>query len=172
MLVDSHPRSLHRCPIGFNSLFWLSHLGTFRVVLKPLLGYVCCVLGPLSWKVGRLTVCQFWSRKHSGKGYQCASLHSSFLQFQPVLSLQLGSSPQHDAATTVPHCRDSIRQVMSSARCSSQILLRIKIKKFYFRVIRPQNFIFRSCLFVCLFVLKNWFMCFPLRRGFWWATLP
>ena len=42
------------------------------------------------------------------------------------------------------HCRDGIRQVMSSARCSPHIPLRIKTKKFDFGLIRPENFISQS----------------------------
>ena len=42
------------------------------------------------------------------------------------------------------HCRDGIRQVMSSARCSPHIPLRIKNKKLDFGLIKSENFISQS----------------------------
>ncbi|KAI2654737.1 hypothetical protein H4Q32_011522 [Labeo rohita] len=47
----------------------------------------------------------------------------------------------HDAATTMLHCWDCIGQVMSSAWFSPHIPLRIKAKKLYLGLIKPENLI-------------------------------
>ncbi len=111
--------------------------------MKPLLRYFSCVLRVIVLLEGKPSV---HLPEHSGEGfrpgYPCTWPHSSFPRLQPVvLSLQLKNMTQHDAATTMLHCWDCIGQVMSSAWFSPHITLRIKAKKFYLGLIRPENLI-------------------------------
>ncbi len=133
-------RSLQRCSIGFKS-------GPFKnshgVVVKPLLRYFSCVLRVIVLLEG----------KPSAQSEVLSTLEKVFVQDIPVLgrihlSLNCNQSscpcswktpPQHDAATTMLHCWDCIGQVMSSAWFSPHIPLRIKAKKFYLGLIRPEN---------------------------------
>ncbi len=91
--------------------------------------------------------------KPSAQSEVLSTLEKVFVQDIPVLgrihlSLDCNQSscpcswktpPQHDAATTMLHCWDCIGQVMSSAWFSPHIPLRIKAKKFYLGLIRPEN---------------------------------
>ncbi len=115
------------------------------VVVKPLLRYFSCVLRVIVLLEG----------KPSAQSEVLSTLEKVFVQDIPVLgrihlSLDCNQSscpcswktpPQHDAATTMLHCWDCIRQVMSSAWFSPHIPLRIKAKKFYLGLIRPENLI-------------------------------
>ncbi len=161
-------RSLQRCSIGFKSGLWLGHSRTVTeftftftfshladafiqsdlqlgVVVKPLLRYFSCVLRVIVLLEG----------KPSAQSEVLSTLEKVFIQDIPVLgrihlSLDCNQSscpcswktpPQHDAATTMLHCWDCIGQVMSSAWFSPHIPLRIKAKKFYLGLIRPENLI-------------------------------
>ncbi len=115
------------------------------VVVKPLLRYFSCVLRVIVLLEG----------KPSAQSEVLSTLEKVFVQDIPVLgrihlSLDCNQSscpcswktpPQHDAATTMLHCWDCIGQVMSSAWFSPHIPLRIKAKKFYLGLIRPENLI-------------------------------
>ncbi len=132
-------RSLQRCSIGFKSGLWLGHSRTVTELLWSHSFVILAVcLGSLS--------CQ---------SEVLSTLEKVFVQDIPVLgrnhlSLDCNQSscpcswkknPQHDAATTMLHCWDCIGQVMSSAWFSPHIPLRIKAKKFYLGLIRPENLI-------------------------------
>ncbi len=110
-------RSLQRCSIGFKSELWLGHSRTVTELLWSHSFVILAVcLGSLScWKVNLRPSLRSWA-----------------LWKTP---------PQHDAATTMLHCWDCIGQVMSSAWFSPHIPLRIKAKKFYLGLIRPENLI-------------------------------
>ncbi len=139
-------RSLQRCSIGFKSGLWLGHSRTVTELLWSHSFVILAVcLGSLScWKVNLPTRFEVLS-----------TLEKVFVQDIPVLgrihlSLDCNQSscpcswktpPQHDAATTMLHCWDCIVQVMSSAWFSPHIPLRIKAKKFYLGLIRPENLI-------------------------------
>ncbi len=141
------------------------------VVVKPLLRYFSCVLRVIVLLEG----------KPSAQSEVLSTLEKVFVQDIPVLgrihlSLDCNQSscpcswktpPQHDAATTMLHCWDCIGQVMSSAWFSPHIPLRIKAKKFYLGLIRPEN---TSGVFLTNSMRA--FMCLALRRGFRRATLP
>ncbi len=113
------------------------------VVVKPLLRYFSCVLRVIVLLEG----------KPSAQSEVLSTLEKVFVQDIPVLgrihlSLDCNQSscpcswktpPQHDAATTMFHCWDCIGQVMSSVWFSPHIPLRIKAKKFYLGLIRPEN---------------------------------
>ncbi len=115
------------------------------VVVKPLLRYFSCVLRIIVLLEG----------KPSAQSEVLSTLEKVFVQDIPVLgrihlSLDCNQSscpcswktpPQHDAATIMLHCWDCIGQVMSSAWFSPHIPLRIKAKKFYLGLIRPENLI-------------------------------
>ncbi len=114
-------------------------------IVKPLLRYFSCVLRVIVLLEG----------KPSAQSEVLSTLEKVFVQDIPVLgrihlSLDCNQSscpcswktpPQHDAATTMLHCWDCIGQVMSSAWFSPHIPLRIKAKKFYLGLIRPENLI-------------------------------
>ncbi len=116
-----------------------------RVVVKPLLRYFSCVLRVIVLLEG----------KPSAQSEVLSTLEKVFVQDIPVLghthlSLDCNQSScpcswkkktQHDAATTMLHCWDCIGQVMSSAWFSPHTPLRIKAKKFYLGLIRPENLI-------------------------------
>jgi len=51
------------------------------------------------------------------------------------------TSPTHDAATTMLHCRDGIGQVMSGAWFPSDTTFAIQAKEFNLGFIRPDNFV-------------------------------
>ncbi len=137
-------RSLQRCSIGFKSGLWLGHSRTVTELLWSHSFVILAVcLGSLScWKVNLRPRSEVLS-----------TLEKVFVQDIPVLgrihlSLDCNQSPcpcswktppQHDAATTMLHCWDCIGQVMSSAWFSPHIPLRIKAKKFYLGLIRPEN---------------------------------
>ncbi len=139
-------RSLQRCSIGFKSGLWLGHSRTVTELLWSHSFVILAVcLGSLScWKVNLQAQSEVLS-----------TLEKVFVQDIPVLgrihlSLDCNQSscpcswktpPQHDAATTMLHCWDCIGQVMSSAWFSPHIPLRIKAKKFYLGLIRPENLI-------------------------------
>ncbi len=111
--------------------------------MKPLLRYCSCVLRVIVLLEG----------KPSAQSEVLSTLLKVFIQDIPVLGrihlyLDCNQSycpcswktpPQHDAATTMLHCWDCIGQVMSSAWFSPHIPLRIKAKKFYLGLIRPEN---------------------------------
>ncbi len=170
-------RSLQRCSIGFKSGLW-PFKNSHRVVVKPLLSYFSCVLRVIVLLEG----------KPSAQSEVLSTLEKVFVQDIPVLgriylSLDCNQSscpcswktpPQHDAATTMLHCWDCIGQVMSSAWFSPHIPLRIKAKKFYLGLIRPE-ILFVTILesFRCFLANSmRAFMCLALRRGFRRATLP
>ncbi len=110
-----------------------------------LLRYFSCVLRVIVLLEG----------KPSAQSEVLSTLEKVFVQVIPVLgrihlSLDCNQSscpcswktpPQHDAATTMLHCWDCIGQVMSSAWFSPHIPLRIKAKKLYLSLIRPENLI-------------------------------
>ncbi len=137
-------RSLQRCSIGFKSGLW-PFKNSHGVVVKPLLRYFSCVLRVIVLLEG----------KPSAQSEVLSTLEKVFVQDIPVLgrihiSLDCNQSscpcswktpPQHDAATTMLHCWDCIGQMMSSAWFSPHIPLRIKAKKFYLGLIRPENLI-------------------------------
>ncbi len=139
-------RSLQRCSIGFKSGLWLGHSRTVTELLWSHSFVILAVcLGSLScWKVNL-----------GAQSEVLSTLEKVFVQDIPVLgrihlSLDCNQSscpcswktpPQHDAATTMLHCWDCIGQVMSSAWFSPHIPLRIKAKKFYLGLIRPENLI-------------------------------
>ncbi len=165
-------RSLQRCSIGFKSGLWLGHSRTVTELLWSHSFVILAVcLGSLScWKVNLQPSLRVLS-----------TLEKVFVQDIPVLgrihlSLDCNQSscpcswktpPQHDAATTMLHCWDCFGQVMSSAWFSPHIPLRIKAKKFYLGLIRPEN---PSGVFLANSMRA--FMCLALRRGFRRATLP
>ncbi len=113
--------------------------------MKPLLCYFSCVLRVIVLLEG----------KPSAQSEVLSTLEKVLVQDIPVLgrihlSLDCNQSscpcswkthPQHDAATTMLHCWDWIWQVMSSAWFSPHIPLRIKAKKLYLGLIRPENLI-------------------------------
>ncbi len=137
-------RSLQRCSIGFKSGLWLGHS---RTVTELLWSHSFVILAVLR-------VIVFLEGKPSAQSEVLSTLEKVFVQDIPVLgrinlSLDCNQSscpcswktpPQHDAATTL-HCWDCIGQVMSSAWFSPHIPLRIKTKKFYLGLIRPENLI-------------------------------
>ncbi len=129
--------------IGFKSGLWLGHSRTVTELLwRPLLRYFSCVLRVMScWKVNFGPV---WGPEHSGEGFRpgypvLGRIHLSLDCNQSSCPCSWKTPPQHDAATTMLHCWDCIGQVMSSAWFSPHIPLRIKAKKFYLGLIRPEN---------------------------------
>ncbi len=112
----------------------------------------CCEATP-SYFSCVLRVIVLLEGKPSAQSEVLSTLEKVFVQDIPVLgrihlSLDCNQSscpcswktpPQHDAATTMLHCWDCIGQVMSSAWFSPHIPLRIKAKKFYLGLIRPEN---------------------------------
>ncbi len=138
-------RSLQRCSIRLNSTLAGPFKNSHGVVVKPLFRYFSCVLRVIVLLEG----------KPSAQSEVLSTLEKVFVQDIPVLgrihlSLDCNQSscpcswktpPQHDAATTMLHCWDCIGQVMSSAWFSPHIPLRIKAKKFYLGLIRPEHLI-------------------------------
>ncbi len=128
------------------------------VVVKPLLRYFSCVLRVIVLLEG----------KPLAQSEVLSTLEKVFVQDIPVLgcihlSLDCNQSscpcswktpPQHDAATTMLHCWDCIGQVMSSAWFSPHIPLRIKAKKFYLGLIRPENLIWHHLGVLQVFLSK------------------
>ncbi|KAK3574640.1 hypothetical protein QTP86_011548 [Hemibagrus guttatus] len=67
------------------------------------------------------------------------SLYIAVFIFPSILTRK--TSSQHDAATTILHCRDGIGQVMSSAWFPPDMTLVIQAKVFNLCCIRPENFV-------------------------------
>ncbi len=138
-------RSLQRCSIGFKSGLWLGHSRTVTELLWSHSFVILAVcLGSLScWKVNlrpSLRSWALWWRFSSRISlYLAAFIFPSIATSRPVPAAE--KPPQHDAATTTLHCWDCIGQAMSSAWFSPHIPLRIKAKKFYLGLIRPENLI-------------------------------
>ncbi len=115
----------------------LSQGSGWAIQEQSLLRYFSCVLRVIVLLEG----------KPSAQSEVLSTVEKVFVQDIPVLgrihlSLDCNQSPpQHDAATTMLHCWDCIGQVMSSAWFSPHIPLRIKAKKFYLGLIRPENLI-------------------------------
>ncbi len=137
-------RSLQRCSIGFKSGLWLGHSRTVTELLWSHSFVILAVcLGSLScWKVNLRPSLRSWAlwRRFSSR----ISLYLAAFIFpldcnQSSCPCSWKTPPQHDAATTMLHCWDCIGQVMSSAWFSPHIPLRIKAKKFYLGLIRPEN---------------------------------
>ncbi len=141
-------RSLQRCSIGFKSGLWLGHSRTVTELLgSHSFVFLAVCLGSLScWKVNLRPSLRSWAlwRRFSSRIslYLAAFIFPSIATSRPVLSscpCSWKTPPQHDAATTMLHCWDCIEKVMSSAWFSPHIPLRIKAKKFYLGLIRPEN---------------------------------
>ncbi len=139
-------RSLQRCSIGFKSGLWLGHSRTVTELLwsHSFVNLAVC-LGSLScWKVNLRPSLRSWAlwRRFSSRIslYLAAFIFPSIATSRPVPAAEK-TPPQHDAATTMLHCWDCIGQVMSSAWFSPHIPLRIKAKKLYLGLIRPENLI-------------------------------
>ena len=99
-------------PDMFNQV-WLDHSRTFRVDLKPLLFH----LRPRA----------LWSRFIKDVSVHCCT-HLSLDPDQYPSSCCWKTSPEHDAATTMLHCRDGIGQVMSGAWFPPDMTLGIQAK--------------------------------------------
>ncbi len=139
-------RSLQRCSIGFKSGLWLGHSKTVTELLWSHSFVILAVcLGSLScWKVNlrpSLRSWALWRRFSSRISLYLAPIHLSLDCNQSSCPCSWKTPPQHDAATTMLHCWDCIGQVMSSAWFSPHIPLRIKAKKFYLGLVRPENLI-------------------------------
>ncbi len=151
-------RSLQRCSIGFKSGLWLGHSRTVTELLWSHSFVILAVcLGSLScWKVNlrpSLRSWALWRRFSSRISLYLAAFNISLDCNQSSCLCSWKTPPQHDAATTMLHCWDCIGQVMSSAWFSPHILLRIKAKKFYLGLIRPENLIctiLESCGLSCV----------------------
>ncbi len=130
-------RSLQRCSIGFKSGLWLGHSRTVTELLWSHSFVILAVcLGSLScWKVNLRPSLRSWAL---WRRFSSAFIFPSIATSRPC---SWKTPPQHDAATTMLHCWDCIGQVMSSAWFSPHIPLRIKAKKFYLGLIRPENLI-------------------------------
>ncbi len=119
------------------SLLWNSQLlwSHSFVILAVCLGSLSC------WKVNLRPSLRSWAlwRRFSSRIslYLAAFIFPSIATSRPVPAAE--NTPQHDAATTMLHCWDCIGQVMRSAWFSPHIPLRIKAKKFYLGLIRPEN---------------------------------
>ena len=108
-----------RCSLGFKSGLWLGHSRTFRVVPRPLLCYLGCVLRvvvllddePSPQSEVQSALEQVFIKDVSG---HCC-IHLSLDPDWSPSFCSWKTSPQHDAATTMLHCRDGIGQVMSGA---------------------------------------------------------
>ncbi len=136
-------RSLQRCSIGFKSgLCWAIQEQSQSCCDSHSFVILAVCLGSLScWKVNLRPV---WGPEHSGEGFVqdipvLGRIHLSLDCNQSSCPCSWKTPPQHDAATTMLHCWDCIGQVMSSAWFSPHIPLRIKAKKFYLGLIRPEN---------------------------------
>ncbi len=140
-------RSLQRCSIGFKSGLWLGHSRTVTELLWSHSFIILAVcLGSLScWKVNlrpSLRSWALWRRFSSRISLVLGCIHLSLDCNQSSCPCSWKTPPQHDAATTMLHCwHRCIGQVMSSAWFSPHIPLRIKAKKFYLGLIRPENLI-------------------------------
>ncbi len=151
-------RSLQRCSIGFKSGLWLGHSRTVTELLwshSVVILAVC--LGSLScWKVNLRPSLRSWAlwRRFSSRIslYLAAFIFPSIATSRPC---SWKTPPQHDAATTMLHFWDCIGQVMSSAWFSPHIPLRIKPKKFYLGLIRPENLICHHLGVIQVFFSKH-----------------
>ena len=115
--------------IGFKSGLWLGLSNTFRdlfqshsyVILALFLGLLSC------WKVNRnllrlgISLCF------------APFIFRSILTILPVPAVKK-TSPQHDAATTMLHCRNG-------ARFPPDVMLGIQAKEFKLGFIRPENLV-------------------------------
>ncbi len=134
-------RSLQRCSIGFKSGLWLGHSRTVTELLWSHSFVILAVcLGSLScWKVNLWPNLRSWAlwRRFSSRIslYLAAFIFSSIATSRPVPAAE-----KHPHSMML-HCWDCIGQVMSSAWFSPHIPLRIKAKKFYLGLIRPENLI-------------------------------
>ncbi len=108
------------------------------VILAVCLGSLSC------WKVNLRPSLRSWAlwRRFSSRIslYLATFIFPSTATSRPC-PCSWKTPPQHDAATTMLHCWDCIGQAMSSAWFSPHIPLRIKAKKFYLGLIRPENLI-------------------------------
>ncbi len=167
-------RSLQRCSIGFKSGLWLGHSRTVTELLWSHSFVILAVcLGSLScWKVNLRPSLRSWAlwRRFSSRIslYLAAFIFPSIATSRPVPAAE--KHPTAWCCTTMLHCWDCIGQVMSSAWFSPHIPLRIKAKKFYLGLIRPENLICHH-----LGVLQVFFSQTPCRLScvlHWGAIKP
>ncbi len=136
-------RSFQRCSIGFKSGLWLGHSRTVTELLWSHSFVILAVcLGSLScWRVNLQPSLRSWAQVFVQDISVLGRIHLSLDCNQSSCPCSWKTPPQHDAATTMLHCWDCIGQVMSGAWFSPHIPLRIKAKKFYLGLIRPENLI-------------------------------
>ncbi len=165
-------RSLQRCSIGFKSGLWLGHSRTVTELLWSHSFVILAVcLGSLScWKVNLWPSLRSWAlwRRFSSR----ISLYLATFIFPSIAtSRPVPAAEKHPHSMMLPPpcftVGTVLGQVMSSAWFSPHIPLRIKAKKFYLGLIRPEN---PSGVFLANSMRA--FMCLALRRGFRRATLP
>uniref|UniRef100_A0A7N8X1S9 Potassium channel, subfamily K, member 10a n=1 Tax=Mastacembelus armatus TaxID=205130 RepID=A0A7N8X1S9_9TELE len=115
----------------------------YRKWYRPLVWF--WILGGLAYFAAVLNMIGDWLRVFSSRIslYLAAFIFPSIATSRPVPAAET-PPPQHDAPTTMFHCRDCIGQVMSSAWFSPHIPLRINAKKFNLGLIRPENLISHS----------------------------
>ena len=143
-------RSLQSCSIGFKSGLWLGHSRIFTdltwsyscIVLAVCLGSFSCWNGKPSLTVW--VSWELWSRFPSRISLVLCCFHLSFDPDRSLSSCHWKTSPQHDAATTMLHCRDGIGQMMSSAWFPLGMMLGIQAKAFNLGFTRPENLVFHG----------------------------
>ncbi len=132
-------RSLQRCSIGFKSGLWLGHSRTVTELLWSHSFVILAVcLGSLScWKVNLRPSLRSWAlwRRFSSR----ISLYLAAFIFPSIATSRPVPAAEKHPHSMMLHCWDCIGQVMSSAWFSPHIPLRIKAKKFYLCLIRPEN---------------------------------
>ncbi len=165
-------RSLQRCSIGFKSGLWLGHSRTVTELLWSHSFVILAVcLGSLScWKVNlrpSLRSWALWRRFSSRISLYLAASHLSLDCNQSSCPCSWKNTPTAWCCHHHASLLDCIGQVMSSAWFSPHIPLRIKAKKFYLGLIRPEDLICHHLGVLQVFFSKlhaGLFMC--------QATLP
>ncbi|XP_061742609.1 uncharacterized protein LOC133542464 isoform X3 [Nerophis ophidion] len=134
-------RSLQGCSIGFKSGLRLGHSRTVTELFRSHSFVIVLLEGePSAQSEVHSTLEKVFVQDISVLGH----IHRSFNCKQSSCPCSCKTPPQHDAATTTLDSRYGVGQVMSGAWFSPHIPLRIKDKKFYLCLIRPENFIYHS----------------------------
>ncbi len=177
-------RSLQRCSIGFKSGLWLGHSRTVTELLWSHSFVILAVcLGSLScWKV---TFGPVWGPEHSGEGFRPGYPCTWDIIFPSIAtSRPVPAAEKHPHSMMLPPPCFTVGTVLDRwwavPGFSPHIPLRIKAKKFYLGLIRPENLICHHLGVLQVFFSNSMraFMCLALRShkaptggGLqWWLT--
>ena len=134
-------KSYHRFSIGLRSGLWLGHSKTFKCFPlnhSSVALAVCLGLSMSCWKVNLRSCLKSLDDWNSFPPRISLYLAPSFNSDQFPSPCRWKTSPQHDAATTMLHCRDDVLEVMIGVGFAPDIAFSLMAKKLHFSLIWPE----------------------------------